>query len=151
MHEQNTEMLTLIAQTRQGLQGEKRENPTKNKTQHIFAVLFQERQAQVIQLLVALCTLQACLTLRGLVVVETKSHRLINVQQPEPSPILSVSLPPIKKKIKGKKGGVQFLHHRGMSKQKKSLYSQLQNTARNSEQPVLVPYVYKRKIKTPFQ
>lgn len=103
MHEQNTETLTLIAQTRQGLQGEKRENPTKNKTQHIFAVLFQERQAQVIQLLVALCTLQACLTLRGLVVVETKSHRLINVQQPEPSPILSVSLPPIKKKIKEKK------------------------------------------------
>lgn len=94
-------MLTVIAQTKQRLQGEKRENPTKNKTQHIFAELFQERQAQVIQLPGALCTLQACLTLRGLVVVETKSHRLIHVQQPEPSPILSVSLPPIKKKKKG--------------------------------------------------
>lgn len=106
-HEQNSEMLTLIAQTKQGLQGEKRENPTKNKTQHIFAVLFQERQAQVIQLPVALCTLQACLTLRGLVVVETKSHRLIHVQPPEPSPILSVSLPPAppKKKEKRKKRG----------------------------------------------
>lgn len=103
MREQNTEMLTLIAQTKQGLQGEKREYPTKNKTQHIFAVLLQERQAQVILLPVTLCTLQACLTLRGLVVVETKSHRLINVQQPEPSPFLSVSLPPIKKREKEKK------------------------------------------------
>lgn len=105
MHEQNTEMLTLTAQTKQGLQGEKRQNPTKNKIQHIFGVLFQERQAQVIQLPVALRTLQACLTLRGLVVIETKSHRLINVQQPDPSPILSVSLPPIKKKRNKKKAG----------------------------------------------
>lgn len=64
---------------------------------HIFAVLFHRMQAQVIELPVALCTLQACLTLRGLVVVETKSHRLINVPHPEPSLFLSASLPPIKK------------------------------------------------------
>lgn len=123
MHEQNTEMLTLIAQTKQGLQGEKRQNPTKNKIQHIFGVLFQERQAQVIQLPVALRTLQACLTLRGLVVVETKSHRLINVQQPEPSPILSVSLPPIKKKKGTKKrrgGGLIFTSQKNVKAKRNS-------------------------------
>lgn len=123
MHEQNTEMLTLIAQTKQGLQGEKRESPTENKTQHIFAVLFQERQAQVIQLPVALCTLQACLALRGLVVVETKSHRLINVQQPEPSPILSVSLPPIKKgkkKKRKKRGSVIFTSQKNVRAKRNS-------------------------------
>lgn len=87
-HKQN-KMLTLTAQTYQKLQ--------VFSKMHIFAVLFHRMQAQVIELPVALCTLQACLTLRGLVVVETKSHRLINVPHPEPSLFLSASLPPIKK------------------------------------------------------
>lgn len=104
-------------------------------------MLFHRRQAQVIQLPVALCTLQACLTLRGLVVVETKSHRLINVQQPEPSLFLSASLPPIKKK-----GSTFYITEECQSKKKlfphkcRTLPIKLNNVTE-----VLVPHVYKMK------
>lgn len=62
----------------------------------------------------------------------------------------SLSPCPQLKTKKRKKGGVRFLHHRRMSEQKETLSSWLQDTARNSKQPMLVPSVYKRKTITPF-